>query len=297
MCSPGESPSRQTRWRGLDLDGRAALPVRVRQRAPQRGGPRRRCPSGATPAARAPRAVRRADQRHRVHPAPRGEPPHLGLPHHALGGAPGVLPHRQRLAAQRTVPRRRRRTRTGCAGTRCRSPTRPRTSSTACSPWAATATSRPHSGIGIHWYAANRSMTDRCFVDADGELLLVPESGALLIRTELGPLEVAPGEIAVVPRGIRFRVDLPVRARAATSARTTARRSRCPSAARSARTASRTNVTSWRRPRRTRTASPRCRSCRSSAATCGRPTTTTPRSTSSAGTATTCPTSTTWRTS
>jgi len=66
-----------------------------------------------------------------------------------------------------------------------------------------------HTGIGIHWYAANVSMTDRYFVDADGELLIVPESGGLLLHTELGPLHVVPGEFAVIPRGIRFRAELP----------------------------------------------------------------------------------------
>jgi homogentisate 1,2-dioxygenase len=68
---------------------------------------------------------------------------------------------------------------------------------------------RTRSGMAAHVYAANRSMTDRYFVDADGELLFVPERGAITLHTELGPLAVAPGEIAVVPRGIRFRVDLP----------------------------------------------------------------------------------------
>ena len=63
-------------------------------------------------------------------------------------------------------------------------------------------------GIGIHWYAANRSMTDRFFSDADGELLIVPERGALLLRTELGLLSAEPGHIALIPRGIRFRVEL-----------------------------------------------------------------------------------------
>jgi homogentisate 1,2-dioxygenase len=52
-------------------------------------------------------------------------------------------------------------------------------------------------------------MTDRYFVDADGELLFVPQQGTLVLHTELGPLQLSPGEIAVVPRGIRFRVDLP----------------------------------------------------------------------------------------
>jgi homogentisate 1,2-dioxygenase len=64
-------------------------------------------------------------------------------------------------------------------------------------------------GIGIHWYRANTSMLDRFFVDADGELLVVPQEGTLLVHTEFGRLRVAPGEIAVIPRGVRFRVELP----------------------------------------------------------------------------------------
>jgi len=63
-------------------------------------------------------------------------------------------------------------------------------------------------GIGIHLYAANTSMADRYFMNADGELLFAPRHGPLLLHTELGRLDVAPGEIAVVPRGIRFRVEL-----------------------------------------------------------------------------------------
>jgi len=63
-------------------------------------------------------------------------------------------------------------------------------------------------GIGIHVYAANRSMQGRFFYDADGELLIVPQSGRLRIATELGVLEVEPQEIAVIPRGVRFRVEL-----------------------------------------------------------------------------------------
>jgi len=63
-------------------------------------------------------------------------------------------------------------------------------------------------GMAVHLYAANRSMRDRYFVDSDGELLFVPELGAIILHTELGPMRVNPGEIAVVPRGIRFRVEL-----------------------------------------------------------------------------------------
>src|ERR1700736_2249104 len=62
-------------------------------------------------------------------------------------------------------------------------------------------------GIAIHAYLASRSMTDRVFYDADGELLIVPQQGRLRVATELGVLALAPGEIAVVPRGLRFRVE------------------------------------------------------------------------------------------
>jgi homogentisate 1,2-dioxygenase len=63
-------------------------------------------------------------------------------------------------------------------------------------------------GIAIHVYACNRSMRDRFFYDADGEMLVVPQQGALRIATEFGALAVAPGEIALLPRGVRFAVDL-----------------------------------------------------------------------------------------
>nr|WP_246270443.1 homogentisate 1,2-dioxygenase [Paraburkholderia solisilvae] len=65
------------------------------------------------------------------------------------------------------------------------------------------------SGCAIHLYAANRSMENRYFFSADGELLIVPQHGCLAIATELGKLEVAPFEIAVIPRGVRFTVALP----------------------------------------------------------------------------------------
>ena len=64
-------------------------------------------------------------------------------------------------------------------------------------------------GCAIHVYAANRSMRERFFYDADGELLIVPQLGRLRLLTELGVLEVEPQEIAVIPRGMRFRVELP----------------------------------------------------------------------------------------
>lgn len=63
-------------------------------------------------------------------------------------------------------------------------------------------------GVAIHWYAANRSMEGRYFYNADGEMLIVPQLGSLVVHTELGILGVKPGEICVVPRGIKIKVEL-----------------------------------------------------------------------------------------
>ena len=65
------------------------------------------------------------------------------------------------------------------------------------------------SGCAIHMYAANRSMIDRFFMNSDGELLVVPQQGRLRIATEMGVLEAEPPEIVSIPRGVRFRVELP----------------------------------------------------------------------------------------
>jgi homogentisate 1,2-dioxygenase len=64
-------------------------------------------------------------------------------------------------------------------------------------------------GVALHVYAANADMTDRVFTDADGELLFVPQAGRLELLTELGRIMVAPGQIALIPRGVRFRALLP----------------------------------------------------------------------------------------
>jgi len=63
-------------------------------------------------------------------------------------------------------------------------------------------------GVAVHVYAANRDM-ERVFVDADGELLFIPQSGRLELFTELGRIAIAPGQIALIPRGVRFRASLP----------------------------------------------------------------------------------------
>ena len=64
------------------------------------------------------------------------------------------------------------------------------------------------SGIAIHIYVCNSSMTDSAFYSADGEMMIVPQQGALKIKTELGRLHVEPGEICVIPQNIRFAVEV-----------------------------------------------------------------------------------------
>ncbi|MBY6224490.1 homogentisate 1,2-dioxygenase [Ferrimonas balearica] len=69
-------------------------------------------------------------------------------------------------------------------------------------------------GMGIHVYCANTDMGNRVFYNADGEMLFIPQQGGLKAETELGILVVNPGEILVIPRGIKFRIaplDGPIR--------------------------------------------------------------------------------------
>lgn len=63
-------------------------------------------------------------------------------------------------------------------------------------------------GNAIHIYCANRSMKTKYFYNSDGDMLIVPQEGTLEIATEFGFLEVAPCEIAVIQRGIKFQVRL-----------------------------------------------------------------------------------------
>jgi len=64
-------------------------------------------------------------------------------------------------------------------------------------------------GMAAHLYVANASMTDRTFYNADGEMLVLPQQGRARFFTELGILDCTPGELVVIPRGIRFKVELP----------------------------------------------------------------------------------------
>lgn len=64
-------------------------------------------------------------------------------------------------------------------------------------------------GMSIHLYAANRSMEGRAFQNSDGELLIVSQHGRLRLKTEMGLITLKPQQIAVIPRGVKLRVDLP----------------------------------------------------------------------------------------
>jgi homogentisate 1,2-dioxygenase len=63
-------------------------------------------------------------------------------------------------------------------------------------------------GMAAHVYCATRSMERETFYNADGEMLLVPQQGELRLRTEFGVIDIEPGEIAVIPRGVKFRAEL-----------------------------------------------------------------------------------------
>jgi homogentisate 1,2-dioxygenase len=68
---------------------------------------------------------------------------------------------------------------------------------------------RSRVGSAIHLYRCSKNMTDSYFYNSDGEMLIVPQQGRLLVKTEFGALDVSPTEITVIPRGIKFQVHLP----------------------------------------------------------------------------------------
>ncbi len=63
-------------------------------------------------------------------------------------------------------------------------------------------------GMAAHVYAFNAGMEDDYFFNADGELLFVPQAGGIVIFTEMGKMDVSPGELCVVPRGMLFKAQL-----------------------------------------------------------------------------------------
>ncbi|XP_054163160.1 homogentisate 1,2-dioxygenase-like [Oppia nitens] len=67
---------------------------------------------------------------------------------------------------------------------------------------------RSRHGMAVHIYAINNSMENKCFYNSDGDLLIVPQIGQLLITTEFGRIQVEPNEICVIQQGIKFSVDI-----------------------------------------------------------------------------------------
>jgi homogentisate 1,2-dioxygenase len=67
---------------------------------------------------------------------------------------------------------------------------------------------KTQSGMVVHLYGANKSMVDRAFSDADGELLILPQEGGIRIMTELGIIDLEPGEVSLIPEGMKLRVEL-----------------------------------------------------------------------------------------
>ena len=63
-------------------------------------------------------------------------------------------------------------------------------------------------GMGAHVALVTDSMTREHFYNADGEMLVVAQQNRLRFRTEFGVIEIEPGEVCVIPRGVIFRVEL-----------------------------------------------------------------------------------------
>ena len=63
-------------------------------------------------------------------------------------------------------------------------------------------------GMATHVYVCNQDMVDDYFFNADGELLIVPQEGAIRVKTEMGVMEVEPAELCLIPRGMIFKVEL-----------------------------------------------------------------------------------------
>lgn len=64
-------------------------------------------------------------------------------------------------------------------------------------------------GLAVHIFTANQSMDHRAFYNSDGDFLIVPQQGRLDICTEFGKMMVAPNEICVIQRGVRYSVSFP----------------------------------------------------------------------------------------
>src|SRR5205807_1946342 len=64
-------------------------------------------------------------------------------------------------------------------------------------------------GMAAHVFLITKSMVDQHFYNADGEMMSVPQQGSIRLVTEFGRIDIEPGEIAVIPRGVKFRVEIP----------------------------------------------------------------------------------------
>ena len=221
------------------------------------------------------------------------KPAHLDVPHPPLRHARALPPPRlcggspdRRLCVRPPDPQ------PNAVAPVCRSrPTRS-TGCAACSPGR-----RRRGGVpgryAIHVYAASADMGDTCLGNADGDFLVVPQQGRLHITTELGRLSVAPGEAAILPRGLRFSVALPDGTARGYVLEVFGGPFSCPTWAPSAPTAWPRPGIGRPRPPPGRTGRASLQSCTSSGAPSSRPARPSPPSTSSPGTATTPPASTT----
>ncbi len=63
-------------------------------------------------------------------------------------------------------------------------------------------------GMAAHLYFVTQSMVDDYFYNADGEMMFIAQQGRLRLWTEFGIIDIEPGEIAVIPRGVKLRVEL-----------------------------------------------------------------------------------------
>ena len=211
--------------------------MRLRQSFRNRGAAGSACPRAQLAAALRLRPVRRAVLGHCVYRAAPRQPPQLAVPHPPGGGARGVRAARGRAGHQ---PLRR--------GDALAEPAalgsvpvprqRDRLSSLGCAPSRATARRMRTAAAASTGTSPIAPCASASSMTPTGSCCIVPQLGGLRVATELGAIEVAPQEIVVIPRGLRFRVELLERARlAAISARTSARRCGCRTSDRSAPTA------------------------------------------------------------
>src|SRR5207248_6215140 len=143
-----------------------------------------------------------------VHRAACREPAVVALSHPALGDASAVSQDRQWACSRRAVRR------DGPPPNRLRwnplpFPDEPADFIDALVTMGGNGDAGARCGVAVHIYCATKQMEHRVLYDADGELLIVPQTGRLRLATELGVVEAKPGEIAVIPRGVKFRVELP----------------------------------------------------------------------------------------